>query len=259
MGQIKENIQELEQKMMELRGYKVVKSNDLIQKARFQLSLQEQKVILYLISKIQPNDNELKEHEFFITEFCNICGIDKDNGKNYKNVKNTIKTLADKSAWIKQENDSETLFRWINTATIKKKSGVISIKLHEKLRPYLLQLKERFTQYELLYTLAMRSQYSVRMYEILRSYEYQRYKKFEIEDLKHILAAENYGRYPDFKRKVLDIAIREINDLSDLTVTYKIIKEGRRYAKIEFYILIKKNMEDRLKTWANIDEIINPV
>ena len=104
----------------------------------------------------------------------------------------------------------------------------------------------------------MRSQYSIRLYEILKSYAYKKNKIFDIEDLKRTLSAENYTRFPDFKRYVLDIAVREMNEFSDLAIAYELIKESRRYAKINFSIQIKKNMQDRMQTWARIDEIINP-
>lgn len=247
-----------ERKMMELRNYKVVKSNDLIQKSRFNLSLQEQKIILYLISKVKPEDTELKEYIFEIRDFCKICGLETDSGKNYKDIKQTLKSLRDKSIWITLEDGSETTLSWIDKITINKNSGSIKIKIDDMMKPYLIHLQRHFTSYELLYTLAMRSQYSIRLYEILKSYAYKKNKIFDIEDLKHILSAENYIRFPDFKRYVLDIAIREMNELSDLTIAYELIKESRRYAKINFSIQIKKNMRDRMKTWARIDEIINP-
>lgn len=256
--QIKDQTKEVETRLSELRDYKVVKSNELIQKSRFQLSLQEQKIILYMISKIKPDDDIFTEQEFNILEFCKVCGIEPNSGKNYKNVKDAIKTLADKSVWITQETGSETLVRWINKAWINQKSGIIKIRLDDDMKPYLLQLQERFTSYELLYTLAMKSQYSIRLYELLKSYEYRHRKIFEIEDLKRILSADNYNRFPDFKRKVLDISMREINDLSDLTVTYEIIKEGRRYAKLDFSIKLKKDLDERMRTWAKIEEVINP-
>jgi plasmid replication initiation protein len=256
---IKDQTKELELKMSELRDYKVVKSNDLIQKSRFQLSLQEQKIILYLISKIKPDDEIFTEHEFKIIEFCQMCGIEIYNGKNHKNVKDAIKNLADKSVWITLETGTETLIRWINKARINKKSGIVKIRLDDDMKPYLLQLKERFTSYELLYTLAMKSQYSVRMYELLKSYEWRHKQTFQIEELKRILLAENYTLFPDFKRKVLDISMREINELSDITVTYEIIKEGRKYTKLDFSINLKKGLEKRMKTWKKIGETISSV
>ena len=247
-----------EKKLDEIRNYKVVKANDLIQKSRYNLQLQEQKIILYLISKIKPEDMELKEHLFEIKDFCAICGLNEDSGANYKYIKQSLKNLRDKSIWVTLSDGSETTLAWIEKVTINQHSGAIKIKIDDMMKPYLLQLKERYTQYELLYTLAMKSQYSLRLYELLKSYEYQHTKTFEIEELKRLVSAENYSRYPDFERYVLERSLREINALSDLTVIYKPKKEGKRYAWIEFTMKLKKNLDDKMLTWAKIDEIISP-
>lgn len=240
-----------------LREYKIVKSNDLIQKSRFSLSMTEQKIVLYLISKIKPNDLELKEQVFEIAEFCRICGIDWNNGNNYARIKKILKDLRDKSFWIKLDNGMETTMAWIDHVTIGEKSGKVILKIDDRLKPYLLQLKKQFTQYEVLYILAMKSRYSIRLYELLRSYEYQRNVIFEIEELKRLLDAEKYTRFPDFKRYVLDIAMREINDVSDMNIDYICIKEGRKYAKIEFGMKIKKEFDQTLDTWNNIFKVID--
>ena len=123
-----------------------------------------------------------------------------DSGKNYKDIKQTSKSLRDKSIWITLEDGSETTLSWIDKITINKNSGSIKIKIDDMMKPYLIHLQRHFTSYELLYTLAMRSQYSIRLYEILKSYAYQKNKIFDIEDLKRTLSAENYIRFPDFKR-----------------------------------------------------------
>jgi len=243
-------------KMREIRSYKIVKANDLIQKSRFNLQMQEQKIILYLISKIKPEDMELKEHLFEIQDFCKLCGLDSYNGANYIYIKKTLKDLRDKSIWITLDDGSEAVLAWLDTVIVNKDSGTVKLKISEMMKPYLLFLKERYTQYELLYTLAMKSQYSIRLYELLKSYEYQRKRIFDIEELKLRLSAEHYKRFPDFKRKVLDRALEEINTLSDLDVTYTIIKESRRFAKIEFTMMVIKDINKRLKTWSNIEKII---
>jgi plasmid replication initiation protein len=243
-------------KLQEYRNYKVFKANELIQKSRFNLQMQEQKIILYLISKIKPEDMELKEQLFEIQDFCNLCGLDSESGGNYAYIKKTLKALRDKSIWITLEDGSEAILAWLDTVIVNKDSGTVKLKISEMMKPYLLFLKERYTQYELLYTLAMKSQYSLRLYELLKSYEYQRIRTFDIEELKLRLSAENYKRFPDFKRYVLDRAIEEINTLSDIDVTYIIIKESRRFAKIEFTMMIIKDINKRLKTWSNIEKII---
>ena len=73
-----------------VKDQKVVKSNDLIQKSRFDLSLQEQKIVLYLISQITPYDEEFKLYEFSIPDFCKICGIDHTSGGNYADLKKAV-------------------------------------------------------------------------------------------------------------------------------------------------------------------------
>jgi plasmid replication initiation protein len=250
-----------QKKIVELtpeRTYLIVKSNDLIQKARFTLSLQEQKIILYLISKIKPGDDDFIHQTFSVVDFCMNCGIDHDSGGNYKAIKDTIKALSDKSVWLTLESGTETLVRWINKAWINKNSGLIKMRLDDDMKPYLLQLSANFTQYELLYTLAMRSQYSVRLYELLKSYEYKHTWTFDIDELKRLLSAENYTLFGDFKRKVLDISMREINDLSDIVVSYEIIKEVRKFVKIKFTIKIKKDTDERIKTLVRIGKAIDP-
>ena len=198
------------------RRYFVVKSNNIIQNCSYHLSTQEQKIILYLISKIKPTDKEFESYSFSVVEFCNIYGIDSDNGTNYSNLKSTIKSLTSKSLLVKLKKNTQSLVRWINKAKIIENSGIVEIRLDDDMKPYLLELKNNFTQYELLYTLAMKSQYSIRLYEILKSYEYKKSIIYEVDDLKQILLAENYTLFGDFKRRVIDVAINEINSLSDI-------------------------------------------
>jgi len=255
--EIKDQTNEIAKKTKEKRSYQVVKANELIQKSRFNLKVQEQKIILYLISKIKPEDMELKEHSFEIQDFCTVCGLNPYNGANYVYIKKTLKDLRDKSIWITLADGSETTLSWFDYITIKKNTGLVIIKISDRMKPYLIQLKQQYTQYELLYTLAMKSQYSLRLYEILKSYENFHRKTFEIDDLKKKLSAENYTMFSDFQRFVLDRALREIEEFSDLNVTYKIIKDSRRYAKIEFSIEIEKNITERVKTWARIEEVLD--
>lgn len=238
------------------RGYSVVKHNDLIQKSRHQLTLQEQKIVLYLISRIKPGDDDFVHQTFSIVEFCKICGIDWDNGKNYANIKKTIQKLRDRSVWIELDNGDETLFAWINEATISKRSGFIKIKLHDVLKPYLLQLQKNFTKYELIYTLAMRSLYSVRLYELLKSYQHWGQIVFETEELKKRLFAETYELFYDFKRYVLETATREINALTDLNITYTPTKTGRRFTEITFSVT-RKEAFNRWETGQGITNALD--
>jgi len=234
----------------------VVKRNDLIQKSRHQLSLQEQKIVLYLVSKVKPNDKDFTEQVFSIAEFCKICGLDADNGGNYAYIKNTLRTLRSRCIWITLDDGSETTVAWVNKVTMNKRSGLIRLRLDEDMKPFLLDLQEKFTQYELLYTLAMRSQYGVRLYELLKSYEYKQSITFGIDELKRLLFAESYKQGADIKKRVIDPAIQEINTLTDISVTYELIKVARKFAKIAFTVNRKPAIE-RFETGQKIADALD--
>lgn len=230
-------------KISKSRDYQVVKANELIQRTRYGLSVQEQKSLAYVISMIKPTDTVLQEYEFDIQHFCKVCEIDYNNGKNYQNVKKTLKSLRDKSFWVELEDGTETLCSWVNKVWCNKRSGKARIRLDDDLAKYLISLSEQFTQYELINTLPMKSQYSFRIYELMKSYAFARQKIFDLEDLKKKLMAEVYNRYVDFRRKVLDVAMDEINRYTDLEVSYEPLKQGKKVTEIMFFIKKRDSYE----------------
>lgn len=217
----------------------VVKSNDLIRKTRYSLSEQEQKIIIYLISKIKADDKEFNRVELSISEFCRISNI-RHTGTTNKSIKKHIKVLSDKSWWI-TIGTSEVLFRWIENVEINK--GIISLKLSEFLKPFLLDLKNNFTKYELINVLVLRGKYSIRLYEILKSYLWQKGFTISLEELKQILQCPNYKTYKDFRIRILDYSLKEINEYTDIEVQYKPIKQGKRIVSLEFTIIEKKGVQ----------------
>ena len=237
------------------REYLVVKSNELIQRNRFELSLVEQKTIAFICSLIKPittnnNTSYQLEYDFNIREYCKICGIYYDSGKNYADIKATLKKLSDRSMWVTFESnpDEEVLCRWLSKVRTNKKTGIAHIKIDEDLAPYLFNLGQKFTQYQLLNILAMKSAFSTRIYEIMKSYAFQKNKTFDIDELKRLLMVENvksYKNFSDFKKRVLVKAQEEINRLTDINIYFEPIKKGNKVVKIKF-IIDTKNTIDRL-------------
>ena len=230
----------------------VRKSNDLIQKSRFNLSLQQQKILLYIISLIQPTDTEFQEYQVSIKDFCEICNIDHDSGKNYADIKEKIKEIADKSLWVKLADGRETLLRWIEKAKIE--NGVIKVRLDNDMKPFLLQLNKNYTMYELVWTLNFQSKYSIRLYELIKSLHYnelQEYSRvYPVEELKKLLSADTYKSYSDFRLRVLEPAIKEINTISDKQVSYRVAKKtGKRITHIELVISSLMDTVERMKRY----------
>lgn len=238
------------------REYLVVKGNELIQQNRFELSLTEQKTVAFICSMIKPIDikDSIKgvpfqlEYEFNIRDYCKVCGIDYAGGKNYKDIKATLKHLADRSMWL-DDGESETLMRWLSYVKVNKKSEKVLIEIDRTIAPFLFDLKEKFTQYQLYNILAMKSAFSVRIYELMKSYAYQKSKTFDLDELKRLLGVESvksYDRFPSFRQKVLEVAQREINELTDINIYFEPITKGRKVVKVKFRIEQKDSLERML-------------
>lgn len=233
----------------------VVKHNDLIQKSKFSLSLQQQKILLYIISKIKPTDTEFQEYTFTVKEFCRVCGIeDREYKSIYEKVRQAIKDIADKSVWLNIDG-TDSLLRWIEKARIK--DGVITIRLDDDMKPYLLGLKNNYTMYELVWALNFKSKYSLRLYELVKSIHYNEsnvYKRvYTVEELKQLIGGESYANFTDFKRRVLEPAINEISETSDKIIEYEIKeKRGKTIYSIELKIY---TLDNPVKVWGKTSKL----
>lgn len=245
-----------DEECLAIRNGVVRKANALIQKSRFSLTTQQQKVILYLISRISPQDKDFCEYEFDIQMFCQVCGIDWKNGKNYIDLKKSIKEISDKSLWVTLESGEETLMRWIEKPYININSGKIRIRLDNDMRPYLLQLKRCYTQYELLWTLHFKSKYTIRLYELIKSIHYHEIdayeREYDLEELRKVLGAETYKTYQHIKDRVLKPSVNEINKYSDKEVSFYPKKRGRSVCGVRFNIRSKDSI-DMLKIKSDIE------
>mgnify|MGYP004601032069 FL=1 len=215
----------------------VRKSNDLIQNAMYSLTLSQQKLMLHIFAMIKPSDTELPRYEMSIYEFLKLCGVDPHNGSMYKQVKKNIEDIANaKVQWIRLAGTQKiTMFRWLSSATIDEGTGKIVLTLDQSLKPHLIQLKEFYTTMNITYTLPMKSQYSIKIYELCKSYQnlYLEKKKkgeplvWSIETLKKQVDC-NASNWAHVRRTVLDKAKSEINGKTDILFDYAVYEKDRQ-------------------------------
>lgn len=255
-----EHVEHME--IIESRCNKVVKHNDIVQKSRFQLSLAEQKTINFLISLIKPKQNvsdiQPLEYEFDIKQYCKICGIDYQQGKNYKMVRETLRSLCQKDVIATLSDGTETRITWVNKFWANKGSGKAKIRFDEDMAPYLFDLCNNTTRFELLNVLPMKSKYSVRMYELCRSWAGLKSHIYKIEELRKLLLIPDneLARYPDFRRYVLEISQKEINEYTDLNIYYEPITKGRKVIQICIHITTK-SLYERSLSHREINRILD--
>lgn len=226
--------------IIQRREYKVVKANEIIQKAKYDLSVFELKILAFIFSMVKPTDTKDTEYTFSVSDFCKIAGIDSQQGKNYAKIKSYLKGLRDKSFWLTDEDGRETTIGWLSKATVSRGSGTLSIKLDEDLSKYIINLiGTPYTQYELISCLPMKSSYSIRLYELLKSYAFRKQVTFDIDELKESLAAIHYQNFKDFRVKCLEPGVRETNLYTDLEITWIPITKGKKVIQVQFIITTK--------------------
>lgn len=232
------------------RERKVYKS-DILVNARYTLSVPEQRLILYAISLIKKDDTADTFYTINLKDFCNICGI---TGDSYTYSKRLLDGLHLKRWYAKitpNDTEEETSLSWFNKVKITK-GKTIKLRFDDDIFPYIKDLLEQYqetgqgyTSYMLQSVLPMKSKYSIRLYEIFKSkIKGGNYIEwfFELEDLKKILECTNYKRYPDFRRKVIEPALEEINKYSDLVIDF-FTPEKRNISKLYFNINRKSDSE----------------
>ena len=236
------------------RGYFVVKANDLIRKTRYDLTTEQQKLVLYCISKIKPNDDYGRWFEINIDDICNACNFDYKSGSYYyKAIKEDLQKLTTR-LWVEMPDKSLRTVSWISDAQIIPLSGKIYIKFHPQMAPYLFDLHERYTQYQLQDVLVFKGKYAIRLYEILRSYMTQLEIEYGIEreittmldELRYILSVDGYKEYKDFKKYVLNKAVEEINNYNEsFHISYRGVagRGGKKIDRIIFKMEFPRPLE----------------
>ena len=218
------------------RNYLVVKSNYFIMNSNYDLSLEEQKVILTLASMVNPEDEEFRPYEFKISEFMELLGVDTKT--KYVEIPKITKELMKKVFEIREE-DKIIQVAWLSSVSYKKGTGTVELEFSPRLKPYMLQLKDLFTQYRLGNILNMKSKYSPRLYEMMKANEFKKQKNFEIEidRLRELFnATDIYPLYADFKRHVLLKTQKELKKYTDISFEFQEIKTGRKVTSLKFYI-----------------------
>jgi plasmid replication initiation protein len=219
----------------------VVKSNQLIEaQGKVEFTTLELKLFLTLLSEIEINDNtEKTNYKINIRKFFNFIGRQKIGGKEYKELHEAGEGLITKKVFIGPNDKYKRGLRvtFLSSIDTSEKGDFVELGFDKKLKPYLIDLKKQFTQYQIKNILRLTSVYAIRIYELLKQYETIRKRTFELEVLRNFLhVGDKYDRFSDFERRVLKTAWKEINLYTDLSIDYEKIKKGRRINKIKFEI-----------------------
>ena len=208
------------------------KSNEVsMAKLNQGLSLNQMQLLAYAIYSTQKDGK---------TEFIKANFEKKFEMKKYQ----TIQAKEDAQRLLRLQFSIEDLendyFEYWNVfGSIRYKKGEFSFKWNEEFIPHILELKENYVITDLTITSNFKSEFSWVLYEYLKAHYGYWHKELSKEALMKLFGVETRATYikntSRFKYTVLDVAIDELNQYTELKVWYKEIKKGRSIVGFELY------------------------
>ncbi len=219
----------------------VVKSNHIVE-ASFKLSLQEQRLILLMVSMIKKNDKDFQVYQIGIDDFNKVVGLKGESG--YTEAKEIIRKLRKRELIIKKP-ESELHINWLSSAEYFNQKGYIDLCFDPKLKPYLLNLQKKFTKYQLRNAIQLKSSYSIRLYELMKQNEFRKEKAYKIDTFRSMLGLkpDEYKLYADLKKRVIISSQKELNKKTDISFEFREKKQGRKVTEIIFKIRANRETE----------------
>lgn len=222
----------------------VYKANELVE-AGYRLSLAEQRMIVLSLGQIDSRNLNQKHVTIYAKDYAKQWGVNEDNA--IREIKQASKRLFER--YITLKNDDDTLkFRWIQETVVHHKGeGRVSFTFSDRILPFLFELDFNLgvTKYELLSVSGFSSVYSFRLYELAVKLLGMQNQVVELDEIRRILQLENkYQEMREFNRKVLNPALNDINEKSDLLLVLEPVKRGRRVVAFKFNIAKKAKSKD---------------
>lgn len=218
----------------------VSKANSFVE-ASYQMTLDEMRVLSLTLGVFDPVNPTKRGFDFTVEEFCKHFP-DVDVKSAYTQVQNAIRKISKR--WITLVDNERELTEvvLVNKRTYFKKEGRFYIEFHEDLMPYVANLKARYTKYELVNIGAFTSTHTIRLYELCSQYKTVGKREIKIDDLKDWLQVKGkYDLYADFRKRVIEPSVNEINKKSDLLISVEPVKRGRSIIALTFTIKSKKS------------------
>jgi len=237
----------------------ITKHNSLIESS-YKLTLNEQRLLLIGISKLDSRKplSENKLVEITAKEFSEIYKINIK--KAYKELEKSSKDLYERDIKTFDGKYRERL-RWVYQVKYYHGEGKVKLGFSPCLISYLSMLHKRFTSYPIKQISQLKSIYSIRIFEFLMQFKNTGVFFIELNKFKERLGIKNeYKRFFDFKKIVINRAVKELNEKTNLFIEWKAIKNksGKSISQIEFSFTEKKIIEisPNIETDLGKEEVI---
>lgn len=229
-------------------NYYVCVSNGFV-KANQELSQNETKLLRLVISQVVITDKEFKSYTTTIPELAKIFNVSENN--LYRDINNMATNLMRQIIKIDFSKKKWTMFHIFNTCRYD--DGILKMELHEEMKPFLLALKNKYTQYQIGKVIGMSSTYAIRLFELIQEkrrtqsdVKFCETYSLPLEEIRFSTnIVDKHKRISDVKKYVLDVAMREITYNAGYAIDYKDIKEGRKTVGFTFELYPQYSVRGR--------------
>ena len=223
--------------------------------ARYEMSETEKNILYMVVAQVKPGDSELKRYQVSVNQMAEINRSTRLKMEAYRQATRKLMTRIFETTL---PNGDFLQASFITSALYKKGTDIIEIGLSTEVRPFYVDLNQRYTKIQLAAAISLNSAYAKRIYEVLCMYKNMKDKTFrrELNEFKTMLSIidqktgkDSYPNWTIFKQKILDVAVKEINGHTDITFTFKPIYgdrpgRGRKpVVEIEFEVFYQAKPE----------------
>ena len=241
----------------------IVKDNSLIQ-ASYTLDTVEQRLILLAIAEARETGHGISENsllEVHASSYIKTFNVEKHTA--YTILRAASKSLFDRYVTYHDVNprtgkDRSFHCRWVDKIGYEAQSGIVFLRFTQDIVPLITRLEENFTKYELEQVSRLTSSYAIRLYELL--IQWRSVGKTPVFDLSLFrqqlgVEAQQYKTMSNFKTYVLDFALDQINQHTDIAVKYEQHKKGRSITGFSFMFKQKRSASEKAVPTKNPSEI----
>lgn len=257
----KSNYRKMEKQVQDRdTGSYLFKCDDFVESA-YHMTKNEQRLVylaskklkqLYVHSNVKSmtlvnlnSPKKLRTVRVYVTEFRKAFNLSSHN--LYEILKNTAKSLDSKKLMRFHQDGFISKQRFVMSCKYIKSDNCIEIEFAPELMLDLLSLKGKFGMIDYNIVKFFKSSYSFRLYELLKNYVYRGSRTIELQELKiklGIFDNTKYKSYFELRRTVIERAIEDINEYSNLIVEFEGVRYGRRYGAMKFLIWEKKSYKN---------------
>jgi plasmid replication initiation protein len=232
------------------------KNSAIIQISCKELTIIQRKLINAIIWCIQTNQNELI-YEISLSEIKKMCGIQATDNVNLKYLFKGLRDISLEFNYLnKDKHHIWSSMSFLSAVEIDKEPGRIKFEMPEMLKEKI-RYPHMYAPLNMLLIAGFKCSYAIILYELLRDYlAAPKIPLISIEDYRTLMGIKEheYRGFKNFRVKVITPAVEELNEKSDLTCSYKLIKKqfSNKYEYIQFQVS-KKAKTSTYETNENID------